>query len=247
MSTTPPEQRRRIRRGPLVVLAVVLSGVVGSLDAARPQPSLERRPGRSTPRPLRGAADDRQLGCRRRPADLPVTTMTRTAHTSHRRRQPRPSRRRSRGPSPRSRRGGQVPAAVLRGPADATPVARSPGCPGHSSAHRVRRGAPDHRTVDLTFAGRARTHGSAARHQELPTRGPRRVCDRGDEPPYLVCVVRKVSSVSVWFPPVSMARTSTLYSVRAWTNSAGTESLVAVAGRSALKTRRTGSSWTTST
>ena len=34
MSTTPPEQRRRIRRAPLVVLAVVLSGVVGSVGAA---------------------------------------------------------------------------------------------------------------------------------------------------------------------------------------------------------------------
>ena len=41
--------------------------------------------------------------------------------------------------------------------------------------HRVRRDAQDHRTDDLTFAGRARTHGSAAHHQELPTRGPRRV------------------------------------------------------------------------
>ena len=33
MSTTPPEHRRRMRRAPLVVLAVVLSGVVGSVGA----------------------------------------------------------------------------------------------------------------------------------------------------------------------------------------------------------------------
>jgi hypothetical protein len=59
--------------------------------------------------------------------------------------------------------------------------------------------------------------------------------------------LRKVSSVSVWLPPASMARTSTLYSVRGWTNSAGTVRRVAVAGRSALKTRNTGSSWTTRT
>ena len=34
MSTTTAEHRRRVRRAPLVVLAVVLSGVVGSVGAA---------------------------------------------------------------------------------------------------------------------------------------------------------------------------------------------------------------------
>jgi hypothetical protein len=34
MSTTPPENRRRVRRAPLVAVAVTLSGVVGSLDCA---------------------------------------------------------------------------------------------------------------------------------------------------------------------------------------------------------------------
>ncbi len=85
---------------------------------------------------------------------------------------------------------GEVPATVLRAAADVASVPRSPGCPGHR-VHPVRRDAQDHCTDDLTFAGRARTHGSAARHHELPTRGPRRV--RGCESP--VCEYREVESV----------------------------------------------------
>ena len=94
----------------------------------------------------------------------------------------------------------------------------------------------------LPSGAHQRAHSIRSRHQEVGHASLRRRSLSGvrPDPPArnLSYIVMNSTSVIVWLPLASIARTSTLYWVPGSRNSAGTVTLVVLAGRSTLNTRR---------